>query len=230
MKETITLNTYEQKRVMVLNRILAGQLSVVEAAPLLNRSHRQVQRMLAAYRKEGAGAVVHGNRGRKPKQSMSIEVQQQVIALAQTTYQGCNQQHLRDGARKNGRGSHSHAAVCIASCKPQDCWPSPSGASHSIGVGANGMRKKGCWCRLTAVCTPGWGSVVHGSASLQPSTTLPARSWRRSSVSRKTDRATFCWCFKWSSRMDVRWRSITIAIASLRTPASQPRRIACRSS
>ncbi len=111
MKETITLNTYEQKRVMVLNRILAGQRSRVEAAPLLNRSHRQVQRMLAAYRKEGAGAVVHGNRGRKPKQSMSIEVQQQVIALAQTTYQGCNQQHLRDGARKNGRGSHSHASL-----------------------------------------------------------------------------------------------------------------------
>jgi transposase len=96
MKETVTLNTQEQKRVMVLNRILAGQLSVAEAAPLLNRSHRQVQRMLAAYRKEGAAAVVHGNRGRKPKQSMSSEVRQQVIMLAQTTYQGCNQQHLRD--------------------------------------------------------------------------------------------------------------------------------------
>ena len=96
MRETVTLNTHEQKRVMVLNRILAGHLSAAEAAPLLNRSHRQVQRMLAAYRKEGAAAVVHGNRGRKPKHSMSSEVRQQVLALAQTTYAGCNQQHLRD--------------------------------------------------------------------------------------------------------------------------------------
>jgi transposase len=96
MRETVTLNTHEQKRVMILNRILAGQLSVAEAAALLNRSHRQVQRILAAYRKEGAAAVVHGNRDRKPKQSIRDEVRKQVIALAQTTYQGCNQQHLRD--------------------------------------------------------------------------------------------------------------------------------------
>ena len=46
MKETITLNTQEQKRVMVLNRILAGELSAAEAAPLLNVSMRQVQRIL----------------------------------------------------------------------------------------------------------------------------------------------------------------------------------------
>jgi hypothetical protein len=35
MQETLTLNTQEQKRVMVLNRILEGHLSVAEAASLL---------------------------------------------------------------------------------------------------------------------------------------------------------------------------------------------------
>src|SRR5713226_7228160 len=49
---------------MVLNRILAGQLSAAEAAALLQLSKRQVQRILAAYRKEGVAALVHGNRGR----------------------------------------------------------------------------------------------------------------------------------------------------------------------
>ena len=96
MKETLTLNTQEQKRVLVLNRILAGHLSTAEAAVLLKLSHRQVQRMLAAYRKEGAAAVVHGNRGRKPKHRIGDEVRQQVVALAQEPYEGCNQQHLRD--------------------------------------------------------------------------------------------------------------------------------------
>jgi transposase len=96
MQETLTLNAQEQKRVMVLNRILAGQLSAAEAAALLHVSQRQVQRILATYREEGVAAVVHGNRGRKPKHSISLGVRQQVMMLAQTTYAGCNQQHLRD--------------------------------------------------------------------------------------------------------------------------------------
>ncbi len=47
-------------------------------------------------RKEGAAALAHGNRGRKPIQSISEEVRRQVIELASTTYAGCNYQHLRD--------------------------------------------------------------------------------------------------------------------------------------
>jgi transposase len=96
MRETVTLNTQEQKRVMVLNRIVAGQLSAAEAGVLLEKSPRQVQRILAAYRKEGIAAVAHGNRGRKPVHTIRADVRNQVIALATTTYAGCNQQHLRD--------------------------------------------------------------------------------------------------------------------------------------
>src|SRR6266567_2201369 len=77
MTETITLNTQEQKRMMVLTRLL-------------------VRRLLAAYQKEGAAALAHGNRGRKPVQSSSEEVRRQVIELAPTTYAGCNYQHPRD--------------------------------------------------------------------------------------------------------------------------------------
>jgi hypothetical protein len=42
MQETITLTTQEQKRVMILKRILARQLSIAEATALLKRSKRQV--------------------------------------------------------------------------------------------------------------------------------------------------------------------------------------------
>src|SRR6266568_7615607 len=96
MTETITLNTQEQKRMMVLTRLLVGQLTAAEAAVLLSLSERQVRRLLAAYRKEGAAALAHGNRGRKPVQTISEEVRRQVIELATTTYAGCNYQHLRD--------------------------------------------------------------------------------------------------------------------------------------
>jgi transposase len=96
MQETVTLNTQDQKRGMVLNRILEGHLSTAEAAPLLHLTKRQVQRILAAYRKEGAAALVHGNRGRKPIDRIDDDTRQRIVTLAQTTYAGANQQHLRD--------------------------------------------------------------------------------------------------------------------------------------
>jgi transposase len=96
MQETLTLNTQEQKRVGVLNRILAGQLSAAEAAVWLKLSLRQVQRMLPTYREEGVAAVINGNRGRRPNHLIKPEVRPQVIMLAQTTEHGCIQQHRRD--------------------------------------------------------------------------------------------------------------------------------------
>jgi transposase len=79
-----------------LNRILEGHLSTAEAAPLLQLTKRQVQRILAAYRKEGAAALVHGTRGRQPSHRIDDQTRQRVVTLAQTTYAGANQQHLRD--------------------------------------------------------------------------------------------------------------------------------------
>lgn len=47
MKETVTLTQPEQTRVLVLNRILQGQLTAADAAELLSLSVRQVRRVLA---------------------------------------------------------------------------------------------------------------------------------------------------------------------------------------
>jgi len=66
MKEMVTLNKKEQKRLMVLNQVETGGITVREAAEVLTLSLRHVRRLLAAYRKEGAQALAHGNRGRKP--------------------------------------------------------------------------------------------------------------------------------------------------------------------
>lgn len=97
MKETLTLNTQEQKRVMVLPQLLVGQLTAAEAAVLLNLSERACETTVCSVSKRRAAlALAHGNRGRKPVQSISEEVQRQVIELASTTYAGCNYQHLRD--------------------------------------------------------------------------------------------------------------------------------------
>jgi transposase len=96
MEASIILNRNEQTRLIVLNAVLAGHSTVAEAAASLGLSLRQVRRVLAAYRKEGAAALAHGNRGRRPVHTTRREVAEQVVRLAQTTYAGCNQQHLRD--------------------------------------------------------------------------------------------------------------------------------------
>jgi transposase len=96
MKETVTLTQPEQTRVLVLNRILQGQLTAAEAAHVLSLSVRQVRRLLAAYREDGVAAMVHGNRGRVPAHTISPELRQQIIFLAHTRYAGCNDQHLTE--------------------------------------------------------------------------------------------------------------------------------------
>jgi transposase len=68
-----------------LNQMLEGHLSAAEAAPLLKLSQRQVQRLMAAYRKEGVAAVVHGNRGRSPSHRIDEATRQRILSLAQTT-------------------------------------------------------------------------------------------------------------------------------------------------
>ncbi len=96
MRETVVLTGTEQQKLVVLNRVLVGDLTAAEAATALERSVRQVRRMLAAYRKEGAAALAHGNRGRTPGHALAPAQVARVVVLAQTTYAGLNDTHLSE--------------------------------------------------------------------------------------------------------------------------------------
>jgi len=67
-----------------------------EAAKVMGVSERQGWRILAAYRKEGAAALAHGNRGRTPTNAMPLAIQQQVVAMAKERYSGVNHTHLAE--------------------------------------------------------------------------------------------------------------------------------------
>ncbi len=92
----MTLNKKEQKRLMVLNQVGMGKVVGREAAEVLCLSLRHVRRLLKAYRKEGAQALAHGNRGRKPHHALDEELRKRVLELAQSTYTGCNNQHTTE--------------------------------------------------------------------------------------------------------------------------------------
>jgi transposase len=102
MKEKVTLTKKEQSRLMVLNGVEVGRISAREAAEVLSLSLRHVRRILAAYRKEGAAGLAHGNRGRKPHNALNDERKKRVLDLAQSTYVGCNTQHLTELLARTG--------------------------------------------------------------------------------------------------------------------------------
>jgi transposase len=96
MEGIVTLNKKEQKRLMVLNQVEKGRIRGGEAAGILGMSLRQARRLLADYRREGAKGLTHGNRGRKPANTLDNGIREQVIRLAGTTYVDFNTQHLTE--------------------------------------------------------------------------------------------------------------------------------------
>ena len=86
----------EQTRLQVLNSVLADQVPVCQAAEVLGVSERHMRRILAAYRKEGAAALAHGNRGRRPANTTTETKTTYVVQLARTRYAGTNHTHLTE--------------------------------------------------------------------------------------------------------------------------------------
>ena len=83
MKE-VTLHQHEQARLQVLNSVLAEEITIGQAAELMDLSERHARRLLAAYRELGAGALAHGNRDRRPHNAVPEAVATAVVRLAAT--------------------------------------------------------------------------------------------------------------------------------------------------
>jgi transposase len=96
MERMVALNKKEQKRLMILNEVEVGGINRREAAEILGVTIRHVKRLLSAYRKLGAAGLAHGNRGRKPSNSVDTAQKQRIIELAESRYAGFNTQHFTE--------------------------------------------------------------------------------------------------------------------------------------
>ena len=94
--EHVTLTQQEQARLQVLNNLLAGYMTTEQAATLMGVSARHTRRILAAYLKEGAAALAHGNRGRRPANATPKTTADAAVDLARTRYAGVNHTHLSE--------------------------------------------------------------------------------------------------------------------------------------
>jgi len=99
MKE-LTMSEREAKRTVVLNAVLEKRLTKAQAATALGVSERQVWRLLATYRKDGAAGLVHGNRGRASARATPNAVREQLVQLAAGPCDGANYAHIADLVRQ----------------------------------------------------------------------------------------------------------------------------------
>jgi transposase len=96
MDRRVTLTVKEQKRLKVITEMEAGRMKGREAAEMLGLSLRQVRRLTAAYRKEGAAGLAHGNRGRPSPHRTPEEVREHILKLARERYQDYNDTHFTE--------------------------------------------------------------------------------------------------------------------------------------
>ena len=127
--ENVTLTPKEQMRVQVLNSLLAEQIALDQAAELMGVRTRHARRITTAYREEGAAALAHGHRGRRPVNATPEAVIADVVRLdSALDTQGANHTHLSRTARGTGRHRHrpDHAAAHSAGRGSEQSAPSPS--------------------------------------------------------------------------------------------------------
>lgn len=93
----------EQKRLVVVLEVEASRVSGREAAEVLGLSfpsgslwERQVRRLIAAYRKEGAAGLAHGNRGRLSARRIPEAIRKEILELARSRYQDYNDTHFAE--------------------------------------------------------------------------------------------------------------------------------------
>ena len=84
----------------MLNSVLEYQLPIAQAAETMGVSERHTKRLLAAYRKHGAAALAHGNRGRRPHNAIPEAAAAAVVRLASNGYAGANHSHFTELLRE----------------------------------------------------------------------------------------------------------------------------------
>jgi transposase len=92
----VTLTVREQKRLFVITEVVAGRWTAAEGAEKLGLSLRQMRRLLAACRRDGPSALVHGNRGRATARRLSPGLREQVVGLVKSSYSDYNDYHLAE--------------------------------------------------------------------------------------------------------------------------------------
>ena len=85
------------RRYEVLEKAIAGFITVQEASSVLCLSGRQIKRLKKKVREEGATGVIHKNSMRRPKHALPFPVKDKILQLRKRSeYMGSNFRHFRE--------------------------------------------------------------------------------------------------------------------------------------
>ena len=90
----IVMNSKAQLTVDVIAKVAERKITIANAAKLLNKSRRTVERYLHRYRKVGIQFVIHGNTGNEPVNKTADSLKRQVQQLIREKYYDVNLLHL----------------------------------------------------------------------------------------------------------------------------------------
>lgn len=90
------LTMKDKQRVDVITAVMDGRIEVSEAGKVLERSVRQVYRMVKRVRKRGVHGVIHGNRGKESPRKTRENIRDRILTLAKGKYRGINDTHLKE--------------------------------------------------------------------------------------------------------------------------------------
>lgn len=86
----VELRMNEEKKYNVIKKLVETNGNKKRAAIELGVTVRQINRMIAGYNSFGKEFFVHGNRGRQPVHSLSLELKQEIVDLFVSKYSDCN--------------------------------------------------------------------------------------------------------------------------------------------
>ena len=96
MRETIALSHRQLKRWHLLKLEQENRITLKEAAERMGLSYRQAGRLKEKAARDGPAGLVHGNRGRRPTNSLDVQLRERILELSRSQYGLFNDGHFTE--------------------------------------------------------------------------------------------------------------------------------------
>lgn len=90
------LTMREKNKIEVIQAVMDGRFKVEEGGRVLNRSVRQIFRMLKSLREKGLEGLRHGNLGKKSLRKIKQVIRKRIVDLARGKFSNINDTHLSE--------------------------------------------------------------------------------------------------------------------------------------
>lgn len=97
----VKLRMKEQEKYEIIKNLVDKNGNKKRASLKLGISERQINRLIIKYKEKGKSAFIHGNRNRKPKNSLDKQISDDIILLYQTKYYDFNFHHFKEFLENN---------------------------------------------------------------------------------------------------------------------------------